>query len=221
MIENLKKELISLSDKTYQNFSSSLLPNINNILGVRLPILRKMAKKIVKENYELFFKQNDDEYFELTMLEGIIIGNLHPKEQNKYIEKFIPKINNWSICDSFCAGLKTFKNNPNKNLLEKYFSSDKEYELRFAYVMLLDYFIENDYEYVFQKIKEFNSEKYYAKMAVAWCLSICFIKNYNQTFYDIQNSKIHPWVLKKGIRKAIESYRLNKIQKEKLKQISL
>lgn len=219
MIEDLKKELISLSDEKYRNFSSSLLPNVNNILGIRLPILRKIAKKISKRNYKLFFEQNDDEFFELTMLEGMIIGNLS-EEQNKYIEKFIPKINNWGVCDSFCSSLKTFKNYPNKNLLEKYFSSDKEYELRFVYVMLLNYFIENDYDYVFQKIKEFNNEKYYAKMAAAWCLSICIIKNFEQTFIDMQNSKIHPWVYKKGIRKAIESCRLNKSQKEKLKLIS-
>lgn len=218
MIEKLKKELISLSDKKYQNFSSSLLPNINNILGVRLPILRKIAKKISKENFELFLKQNDDEYFELTMLEGMIIGNLPEKKQIEYIKKFIPKISNWSICDSFCAGLKSFKNNPNKTFLEPYFLSDKEYELRYAFVMLTDYFIENDYNYVFQKIKEFNCEKYYAKMAVAWCLSICIIKNYNQALDDIKNSKIHPWVLKKGIQKAIDSYRLNKFQKEELRK---
>lgn len=218
MIEKLKKELNNLADDNYQTFSSSLLPETKNILGVRLPILRKIAKKIIKDNLYLdFFKENDDSYFELTMLEGMIIGYLKEEQQIKYFKNFIPKINNWSICDSFCCGLKCFKNNQNKLLLEKYFKSEKEFELRFAFVILLNYFIEDDFEYVIQKINEFNSEKYYAKMATAWCLSICIIKKYNQTLSYIKNNKINPWVAKKGIAKAIESFRLNKNQKEELK----
>ena len=85
MIKDLKKELISLADEKYQKFSSSLLPNVNNVLGVRLPILRKIAKKISKENYLIFFKQNNNEFFELTMLEGMIISYLPEIEQEKYL----------------------------------------------------------------------------------------------------------------------------------------
>ena len=69
------------------------------------------------------------------------------------------------------------------------------------------------------KIESFNNEQYYAKMATAWCLSICIIKNYNQTLKDIKTLKIHPWVLKKGITKAIESLRLAQTQKEELKSL--
>ena len=215
MIEDLKKELISLADEKYQKFSSSLLPNVNNVLGVRLPILRKIAKKISKENYLIFFKQNNNEFFELTMLEGMIISHLPEIEQEKYIKNFIPKINNWAVCDSFCAGLK----NISIDFIKPYFKSNKEYELRFAFVILLNYFIDSHYEFAIQKICEFNNEQYYAKMAVAWCLSICIIKNYNQAINDIQKLQIQPWVLKKGITKAIESLRLTKEQKNELMQV--
>ena len=137
----IKKELTSLAEPNYKEFSSKLTPNINNILGVRLPILRRIAKRIAKNDYLEFFKQNDDEFFELTMLEGMIIGYLPIQEQILHIENFISKINNWAVCDSFCAGLKYFKHNPDKKFLEPYFNSSKEYELRFAYVTLLNYFI--------------------------------------------------------------------------------
>ena len=133
----------------------------------------------------------------------------------KYIKNFIPKINNWAVCDSFCAGLK----NISIDFIEPYFKTSKEFELRFAFVILLNYFIDSNYKYVIQKITEFNNEQYYAKMAVAWCLSICIIKNYKQSIEDIKKLKIHPWVLKKGITKAIESLRLTKEQKEELKAL--
>ncbi|MBR3605018.1 MAG: DNA alkylation repair protein [Candidatus Gastranaerophilales bacterium] len=215
MINDLKNELKSLADVKYQEFSLKLNPNVNNIIGVRLPFLRKIAKKIAHNNFEIFFKENDDEFFELTMLEGMVIGYLALLEQEKYIKKFIPKINNWAICDSFCAGLKNIK----KEFLEPYFKSDKEYEIRFAFVILLNYYIDSDYSYVIKKITEFDNEKYYAKMAAAWCLSICLIKNYDKCIDDIKTLDIHPWVKNKALTKAIESLRLNKKQKETLKVI--
>lgn len=219
MIEEIKRELIELSEPKYKEFSSKLTPNVDNILGVRLPKLRQLAKRIAKSNYEIFFKENDDEFFELAMLEGMIIGYLSSDKQKEYIKNFIPKINNWAVCDSFCSGLKCFKNNPDKQFLEPFFKSNKEYELRFGFVVLLNYFIDNDYKYVMSKIESFNNEQYYAKMAAAWCLSICIIKKYTQCLNDLKMLKIHPWVYKKGITKAIESLRLDKNQKDELKKL--
>ncbi len=219
MINKIKEELKNLSDEKYKLFSQKLNPNIDNILGVRLPILRKIAKKIAKNDYKAFFLENDDEFMELTMLEGMVIGNLPYEKQIKYIEKFVPKINNWAICDTFCTGLKFFKTKKHKETIEKYLNSKKEFELRFAFVILLNYFIDDEYDYVLNKISKFNNEQYYAKMAVAWCLSYCIIKNYDKCIKDIQKIKMHSWVFKKGVTKAIESLKLTKIQKDELRKI--
>ena len=219
MINKIKEELKNLSDEKYKLFSKKLNPNIDNILGVRLPILRKIAKKIAKNDYKAFFLENDDEFMELTMLEGMVIGNLPYEKQIKYIEKFVPKINNWAICDTFCTGLKFFKTKKHKETIEKYLNSKKEFELRFGFVILLNYFIEDEYNYVLDKISKFNDEQYYAKMAVAWCLSYCIIKNYDKCIKDIQKIKMHSWVFKKGVTKAIESLKLTKIQKDELRKI--
>ena len=219
MINKIKEELKNLSDEKYKLFSKKLNPNIDNILGVRLPILRKIAKKIAKNDYKAFFLENDDEFMELTMLEGMVIGNLPYEKQIKYIEKFVPKINNWAICDTFCTGLKFFKTKKHKETIKKYLNSKKEFELRFAFVILLNYFIDDEYDYVLNKISKFNNEQYYAKMAVAWCLSYCIIKNYDKCIKDIQKIKMHSWVFKKGVTKAIESLKLTKIQKDELRKI--
>lgn len=221
MINDLKKELMELSDKKYQAFSSKLLPNTDNILGVRLPVLRKIAKRISKGNYNLFLNQNDNEFFELTIIEAMLIGMITNGDEAFYLlEKFIPKITNWSICDTLCASAKFLKKDKErtKKLLNKYLNSSDEFECRFCYVVLLMYFIDDDYDFVFTCIKNFNNEKYYAKMAAAWCLSICLIKNFNVCFKDIEENIISPWVRAKGITKAIESYQLSDFQKEKLKE---
>ena len=225
MIEKIKKDLLNSKDEKYKNFSSSLLPNINNIIGIRLPKLKKLAKEISKNNYEDYFKENDDEFFELTMLEGMIIGFLD-KDFNtieKYIKNFIEKINNWSVCDSFCAGLKIIKNNKNKikPLLEECFNSGSEFKIRFGFVVLLNYYIDDDFNYVIEKLQEFNSDYYYAKMAGAWCLSICLIKKYDETIKEIKTKKFHNFIFNKGLSKAIESYRLSQKQKEELRNLKI
>lgn len=222
MIDEIKNELIKNFDENYKNFSSKLTPNTNNIIGIRLPILRKMAKKIAKNNYQEFISKNDHEYMELTMLEGMVIGeiNLDFNKKLNYIKNFIPKINNWLVCDSFCSGLKIIKNNKEKtkNFIDKYFNSNEEFELRFAFVITLNYFID-DIDYIFAKILKFKNEKYYAKMAVAWLLSYCFIYHFEKTEKFILNNKIHKWVLQKGITKGIESLKLNSSQKDRLKNL--
>lgn len=220
MIEKIKKNLEEAKDLKYQKFSSSLLPNVKNVLGVRIPVLRKIANEIYKEDYEKFFKENDDEFFELTMIEAMILGKID--FDFKKIEKFVDKISNWSVCDCFCSGLKKtlVHKKETKLFLEKYFKSDKEYENRFAYVMLLNYFVKDDIDYVLQKILEFKNEKYYAMMAVAWCLSYCFIFHFDLTFEFIKKNlnSFDKVALKKGIQKAFESFRVDKKDKEKLRQ---
>ena len=141
---------MKLSEEKYKEFSSKLIPGIDNILGVRLLYLRKVAKNIAKEDWRTYLKNANDTYFEEVMLQGMVIG--YVKDSNieeilVYIKKFILKINNWSVCDSFSSGLKI--TNKNKEIvwefLKKYLSSEKEYEVRFAVVMLLNYYIDEEY----------------------------------------------------------------------------
>jgi len=221
LINEIKKELRTLREEKYQKFSSSLLPEVNNILGVRIPLLRKIAKNIVKNSLSKdYLSQNDDEFFELTMIEAMVIGFIE-LDFNK-IKKFIEKINNWSICDTFCASLKRIKSNKDetKNFLEKYFSSDKEFELRFCYVILLNYFLDEP-DYVFEKLSRFKSGEYYAQTGAGWLLSYCFIKDFKKTFDFIKNKKTDKNMLKKGIQKALESYQINDEQKKTLKEFKI
>lgn len=222
MLKKIKKELLNCADRKYKDFSTSLLPNVNNVIGVRLPKLRQMAKEIIKSDWETFLNQNTDEFMELTMLEGMVIAGLKLdfSETLKLSEKFISKINNWSVCDSFCCSLKSVKKNKKetKEFLKKYLSSKDEFENRFAFVILLDYFVDDDYPYVIKEISKFNNDFYYAQMAAAWCLSICLVKHFETCLADIKKLKLHPFVFKKGIQKAIESYRLTNEQKEILRE---
>ncbi len=223
----IKQELIQMSDSKYKSFHSNLCPGINNILGIRVPVLREYAKKLIKKySFEELINNIDDEYYEEIMLQGMLIG-LNSKENfnviKKYIEDYIPKIDNWAICDTFCAGLKIVNQNKENmwGFIKQYLDSDQEFYLRFAIVIILDYYIEEKYlEEIFRIFNNIQSEYYYVKMAIAWAISICLIKYYDKTInYLKNNSKIDKWTYNKSLQKAIESYRITKDQKELLKNM--
>lgn len=220
---DIKLQILEKAENDYKEFFSSLIPNINNVLGVRLPVLRKIAKEIYKSGkWEDFIKQTDCQYMEEIMLQGMVIGLVRksPEEILELVKDFVPKINNWAVCDTFCVGLKF--TNKNKELvwdfIQPYFKSKEEYDIRFGYVMLLSYFIDNDYiDRVLDLIDNFRDERYYSRMAVAWALSICYVKQPEKTLEYLKTSKLDNWTFNKSIQKICESLRVDKSTKNMLK----
>ncbi len=221
--EKIKLELKNNSDEKYKKFSSSLVPNCSNMLGVRLPFLRKTAKKIIKDDWKSFLNSKA-EFFEETMLKGMVIGLLDEdiKTVLNYIDEFIKEINNWSVCDSFVSGLKIINKNKEAvfSYIQKFLTSEKEFEIRFYLVVLLNYF--SDIEYINQTLNSLEKiclEGYYAKTGAGWLISICYIKFPEITEKFLTRTKIDPEAFNIGIQKIIESKRVEKNIKDKLKSL--
>ena len=226
MKQKIKKKLLELSDQKYREFHKNLCPGTENIIGIRVPILRKYAQELYKEkDWKQTIEEIDNQYYEEIMLQGMLIGQAKNENINtilKYMEEYVPKIDNWAICDTFCAGLKITKKYKKEmwNFIQKYLKSDKEFEIRFAIVMILDYYIDKgylqkDFE-IFNKIKH---DGYYVKMSVAWAISICLIKFYDETVKYLNKANLDNWTYNKAIQKAIESYRISDEQKDFLRKL--
>ena len=178
-------ELIMLKDEKYKEFNKKLCPDTNlEMLGIRVPILRKFAQKILKSNeynIEEFLKNKDIKFFEEVQLKGFIIGYKKTGFENKLklIEEFISYIDSWAITDTFVPTLKIKKENLKDywNFILKYINSEKEFEVRFSIVSMLDYFIIDQYvDKVIEILNNVSNEGYYVKMAVAWTLAEIGIK---------------------------------------------
>ena len=227
MKQKIKKELIQLQDKKYKEFHGGLCPGAENIIGVRVPVLRNYAKELLKQyDFKELMKNIDNEYYEEIMLQGMLIGQAKEEFSTilKYITNFIPKIDNWAVCDVFCAGLKITKKHKEEmwNFIQTYLKSNKEFEIRFGVVMLLDYYIEESY--LNQNFEIFDSIKntaYYVQMAVAWAISICLIKYYDETIKYLKKAKIDKFTYNKALQKGIESYRITPEQKQELRNMKL
>ena len=226
MYKKIRQDLLDLQDKKYKEFHSSLCPGTDNIIGVRVPILRDYAKKLSKqENIKEYIFFNKTKYYEEVMLQGMLIGlikNCDIKETLSMIENFVSKIDNWAVCDICCAGLKIVNKNKETvwNFIQKYLKSKKEFELRFAIVIMLDYFIDEKHiDIVLNILDNIKHDAYYVKMAVAWTISVAFVKFPEITMKYLKQNNLDDWTYNKSLQKICESLRVSKKMKEKIKRM--
>lgn len=221
--ENIRKELEALADLKYREFHSSLLPGAGNVLGVRIPQLRIMAKNIAKkDDWRPFVEASDTQYYEETMLQGMTIGwaKMDVEERIKYVTMFVPRINNWAVCDIFCGELKNAVRKGKETwwqFIRPYLKSEKEFEIRFGIVMLLHYIDEEHIDSLLKYADTFAHEAYYARMAMAWMISVCFAKFPLKTMEYLKQSKLDNWTYNKALQKTIESFRVDKETKDILR----
>lgn len=222
MKSQIREQLLALREEEYQKFSQKLLPGIDHILGVRAPTLRKIAAKIARADWRRYLEDDDDFYMEEIMLQGMIIGlvKVDAKERLALTRAFIPKIQNWSVCDAFCSGLKFTQQHKALvwEFLQPYFVSRAEYEIRFAVVMFLDYFIDETYlPRGLALLDAIRHEGYYVKMAVAWALSICYVKLPESTLPYLTQNTLDDFTYHKALQKITESYRVDAEEKKMIR----
>lgn len=218
--EKIRADLFKMQDIKFREFSKSLCTTSKyEMIGVRTPDVRKYAKSLLRENYMEFLNSDNIKYYEEELLKGILIGELKAPIDDvfKYLKDFVPTIDNWAVCDCLCASLKCTNKNMDEmwNFLQKYIKSDREYEIRFALVMYLDYFIDVKYlGEIFCQIEGITNKEYYVKMAIAWFLAESFIKERNLTLDFLERAKIDGWTYNKALQKIVESYRVSEGDKD-------
>lgn len=224
---SVRKELFILAEPNYKKFQQKLLPNTQHIIGVRLPLLRKMAKKLAKQDFETYLNTGDENYFEEIMLKGMIIGYLNPEkiELDKilsFTNHFILKIDNWSVCDSFCAGLKIAKTNPEKlwNYLLATLNTTEPFVLRFVIVMFIFYYIDTGhYPKILEILNGIDHENYYVKMAVAWAVSIGYTVFPDTTMAFLLECHLDTFTYNKSLQKIIESKQVSDEEKDVIRSM--
>lgn len=219
-IKEIKKELDSLSNGITVN---TYAPGSNPSLGISIPVLRKIAKKIAKEDYKYFIENMEDTYLEYQLLKVMVLGYAKDniKEIIKYFKLLVPIVHDWCVCDTLCQGLKISKTYQKEfwdeivNLAKK----DDEYSQRIAAVLILSHYLNEQYiDKVLEIVKDLTFDAYYTKMGVAWCIATAYAKFPEKTYkFMLENKDLDTWVYNKSIQKMIESFRVTKEDKEKLK----
>lgn len=219
----IKEQLNSLAEEKYRIFTSALTPGKENILGVRIPLLKKMAAKLVKGDWRAYLAEATEDTMEEVMLQGMVIGGCKADAEEilQLAAGFIPKIDCWSVCDGFCGGLKIA--GPHKErvweFLQPYLKSDKEYEIRFGVVMLLHYLLPEYAPLAFAHFDRIKHEGYYVKMAVAWVLSMYYVNLPGLTMPYLKKNELDRFTYNKALQKIIESHRIDQEDREIIKSM--
>ena len=222
----LHKKLYSLQDMKYRDMQIKLIPTVDpeSVIGVRTPELRALAKEQLKSgDYEEFMEELPHDYFEENQLHAFIISAIKYMDGcMEKLKRFLPYVDNWATCDQMSP--KIFKKHKKELLLniEEWIKSDRTYTVRFAVGMLMEHFLDNDYDPVYpEMVAGLRSEEYYVNMMIAWYFATALAKQYESVIPYIEEKKLDKWTHNKAIQKSIESYRITDDQKQYLKSLKI
>lgn len=221
---DIREELFKLQDLKYREFQSKLMPTIakDNIIGVRVPEVRKIAKKYANTyQSEEFIKRLPHKYYDENMLHGLLISEIKDYDLClKEVNRFLPYVDNWAVCDIMSP--KVFKKHKEDliNQIIRWSKSQNIYECRFGIEMLMSHYLDSDFKKEYLEIvASVHSEEYYVNMMIAWFFATALAKKWEDAIKYIENNRLDKWVHNKTIEKSRESYRITKEQKEYLKTL--
>lgn len=222
--KEVRERLFQWQEEGYQKFSSSLIPGVERMLGIRIPMLRKLAREYVAcRDWKDCLEWEEPLYFEEKLLQAYIIGLA--KDDIGQIEealgRFIPTVDNWSVNDALCSSLKIARKYPEQiwNLLMKYRDSDKEFEVRVVAVTLMAQYLNDIYiDRVLEVLGSLPVQGYYTSMGIAWAFATSWAKYPDKTRAFLQEHPIDRDTYKKTLQKCIESRRISSEEKAAIRQ---
>ena len=221
--KEIKNKLFEFRDIKYRDFQSRLIPTVpkEKVVGVRTPQLRKYAKELSnKKEIDDFLKTLPHEYFEENQIHAFLISEVkEPGLCIKMLNIFLPYVDNWATCDQMSP--KVLKKHHEKLFIEiiKWLESSHTYTVRFGIKMLMDHFLDEDFDPKhLEMVEKVRMDEYYVNMMRAWYFATALAKQYQITLPYVEKRKLDEWTHKKTIQKAIESFRLTPEKKEYLKE---
>ena len=224
LTDEIREELLQLQDTTYRDFQSKLIPTADpeTFIGVRTPELRKLAKQLIKrDDIRSFLEELPHRTFDENQLHAFLLSERKDYETCiKEVEQFLPFVDNWATCDQMSP--KVFRKH-RPELLEHircWLQSDKTYAVRFGIGMLMEHFLDEDFDPSYpEMVAELRSDEYYINMMIAWYFATALAKQYDSVLPFLEKHRLDVWTHNKTIQKSVESYRITPEQKAYLKSI--
>lgn len=221
---NIREELFALSDPEYRVFQANLTPTvtIEQIIGVRIPVLRDFAKKIYgTPEAEAFLQELPHKYYDENNLHAFLVEKEKMFDNcTKKVDNFLPFVDNWATCDMMRP--KVFGKHLPELLpfIKRWLASDETYTIRYGIEMLMNFYLDGAFAPEYPEwVAAIKSEEYYVNMMIAWYFATALAKQYDAVLPYLQDNKMSVWVHNKTIQKAVESRRITPEQKEYLKSL--
>ena len=268
MIDHLLQPLVCERFMTDARYREGHLRVVNalperRVVGLHSPEIKQVAKQLSRYGGEVVMPDgthricvngaevirafeavpSESLCYEETVIWGYLI-NLEKcslDERLAMLSRYVPVLDNWAVCDSYCAHAKWMVRADKSALwafLERWFDSEYEFEVRFAVVVAMCYFLDEEWlDKVFERINGLDfgrikskyksikgkpkaaqqgtvqgAEPYYVRMGVAWLLATALTKFPDATRAFVRSSNLPENVVKLYIRKARESFRTRTVK---------
>lgn len=217
----ISDRLMKVKDENYRQFQSRLVPNIpiENIIGIRTPELRKIAREVFASTcMDSFLSELPHKYYEENLVHFFVISMIKDFEECVHkVDAFLPYVDCWPVSDQSTP--VSFRKNHGKLLpfIKKWIASEHVYTARFGIRMLMNEFLGDDFKKEYLELAMSNkSEDYYLKMMVAWFFATALAKRYDESIVFFEEHRLDDWTHKKAIQKALESFRVSEVHKQYL-----
>lgn len=224
--KDIRAYLLENKDEKYKQFSAKLSPTLDKacVIGVRVPVLRLLAKNIKGTSaMECFINSLPHTYLEENHLHAFLIETV--KDFDKALQltqDFLPYIDNWATCDSFRP--KVFKKHTDTlyEHIKVWIKSNHTYTVRYAIGMLLSFYLDEHFKKEhLELVSSIKSEQYYINMMIAWYFATALAKQYDCTIPYIREHKLSKWTHNKTISKACDSFRIDDKTKSYLRTLTI
>ena len=218
-INEIREYLRSNQDMGYRELQIRTIPNIrpDKIIGVRTPVLRAYAKGISSGYLDMLPHM----YFEEDQLHAFVISGIKDFDRCiSEVDRFLPYVDNWATCDQMSP--KVFaKHRPQlMDHIRRWITSDRTYMVRFAVKMLMDHFLDDDFDPKYpEMVLKVRSDEYYIQMMVAWYFATALAKQYDKVIYVMEEHKLDKAVHKRTVRKCTDSFRISDDHKKYLRSL--
>lgn len=230
---NFNYSEFALSLRTYDNKDkvsnpvkqTAILHTDREVIGLSQRTLKLIAKEIVKNNPEQFLNTAQPVTYEEMMIYGLVVAGLKDEQlRAANLSKFIKMADSWSLCDNVILSMKFLKDEKTKSANFDYYASlcrsEQEYEARFGIVTLLTYYLEDKFAHrVLEICTEVTNDKYYVQMAVAWLLSVAYVKYKESVLKILRSGALPRFTHNQAISKCLDSYKVSAEDKTYLKTL--
>lgn len=214
--------LIDASEPKLAEFNSKLVPGKENILGVRMPAIRRIASQIIKDGWEQVL-DGEPQSHEEEILRAIVIAQapVTTQERIELTDSFLHYVDNWAVCDTLCQSWELPEEDAGRAW--DYFSSlidtHQEYPMRVSVVARMSLFKDREHqERLLEDIVADDHPGYYYRMGAAWAVSMIYVNCPEKVKEAFGTGRMEPWTQNKAVQKIRESLRVPKDQKEYVKR---
>lgn len=220
--QQLLDALFSLQDIPYADFSHRLIPTKEreHFIGVRIPALRRLAKRFLREGgWELFIEDLPHTFYEENILHALLLNELKDyADCVESINAFLPFVDNWAVCDTLSPKVFVGQHSLLREQIPHWIEGKGTYTRRFGLRMLMAHFLDDEVfsPDVLDLAFSVKGEDYYLQMMQAWFFATALAEQWQATVPVLEEQRLSLWVHNKTVQKGKESRRLTHEQKEYL-----